>query len=342
MRGTMTDESPTGESQRCSRSDLNASVPSYCFGNLSDEQRDLLEAHVLNCDFCWSEIQRLDSLVSALRADRTLTQRTYAPDIVASAAISGQLDSHFAGHGIHVIVISSLYALLFAETVFLEIAYDYQRFATLALSASPILFLSIFLTTILSLWVDWKLIARSRPTTLLASGGILVLAGLVLYVCLRPFLPDYAITQASFPTETAQSAYMKGVFRYFLPLALIFLLIPFNFIVAMQRQLATGRYTQALGVLEREKHSLPPRGAPFPRFWVLCLFLAAGALYSILSTAHLLENLKPTPFSNLFIHIIQIRWLTYFVAGLQCLAWYYWALSELKRECIAVLSLNRE
>ena len=85
---------------------------------------------------------------------------------------------------------------------------------------------------------------------------------------------------------------------------------------------------------------MAPRGAPYPRFWVLCGLLILGTIVSIISTAHLLENLKPTTFSNLFIHTIQIRWLAYLALGLECLGWYHWALTELKRECLVMEKLG--
>jgi hypothetical protein len=52
--------------------------------------------------------------------------------------------------------------------------------------------------------------------------------------------------------------------------------------------------------------------------------------------AHLLDNLIQTRFTNLFIHILQARWCLYMVLGLECLVWYYFALTELKREALAI------
>jgi len=39
---------------------------------------------------------------------------------------------------------------------------------------------------------------------------------------------------------------------------------------------------------------------------------------------------------NVFINLLQARWVLYFGLGLECLAWYSRALNELKRECVAV------
>ena len=67
--------------------------------------------------------------------------------------------------------------------------------------------------------------------------------------------------------------------------------------------------------------------------WVFGVLLLSGAVYSLVSTAHLLEALKVTEHSNLFIHLIQIRWVLFLALGGECCWWYYSAVNELKREC---------
>ena len=42
----------------------------YCFGDLNEEQQFAFEAHFLECDACWEEVQKLDRAVQALRALR--------------------------------------------------------------------------------------------------------------------------------------------------------------------------------------------------------------------------------------------------------------------------------
>ena len=72
--------------------------------------------------------------------------------------------------------------------------------------------------------------------------------------------------------------------------------------------------------------------------WVLGVLLLAGAIYSIVSTAHLLEALKVTRYTNLFIQLIEIRWVLFLTLGAECCWWYYSAVSELKRECVYVVA----
>ena len=80
--------------------------------------------------------------------------------------------------------------------------------------------------------------------------------------------------------------------------------------------------------------------SPYIRLWLLGVLLLCGAVYSILSTAHLLEALKMTEYSNLFILTIQIRWLLFLALGVEGLAWYHSALNELKWEFGAVYRLS--
>jgi uncharacterized membrane protein YjfL (UPF0719 family) len=314
-------------------------VTAYCFGDISQEQRDRFEAHLLECDFCWSEVQRLDETVQSLRGNKTLTREVYVADIVAATGISAQIDKVVGGHWIHALVASGLCAFLFAEAVLLEVAYSYDQFAAFVWIASPIVFVATFATTMLALFANWHLVRRRNSAGALAAMGVLVGAAAALFIALRTFLPGHSITQATFQTYSAQAAYLKGLF-YLVPFAIIFLVVPFNFILVMQRELASGRHQAGLELLTGGRMAVAPRGAPYPRLSVLCGLLILGATASVISTAHLLESLKPTTFSNLFVQVIQIRWLAFLALGVECLVWYHWALSELKRECLIVARMG--
>ena len=335
----MTEQGPSGESPGCARPDLSEVVTAYCFGDVSQEQRNRFEAHLLERDFCWSEVQRLDETVAALRGNKALTRDVYLADIVAATGISAQINRVIGGHWIHALVASGLCAFLFGEAVLLEIAYAYNQFAAFVWTASPIVFLATFAATVLVLFANWHLVRRRNSAAALAAVGVLVSAAAVLYIALRPFLPSYSITQATFQTYSAQAAYLKGLY-YLVPFAVIFLVVPFNFITVMQRELASGRHAAGLELMTGGRMAVAPRGAPYPSFPVLCGLLVLGAIASVISTAHLLESLKTTTYSNLFVQTIQIRWLAFLALGVECLVWYHWALSELKRQCLAVLKLK--
>lgn len=335
----MSESGQSDERPHCTKGDVGESIQAYCFGDISGQDRDRFEAHLLECDYCWQEVRRLDALTSLLRSDKTLTRHYFAPDIVSMLGVSSNVHKFLAGNWIHASVASAIYASIIAISIFMEIAYQYDRYATLACWASPPTFLWLALGFFCALAADWKLTQSGRNSGLVASVGCLIVAATLQYTVLRPFLPDYSVTQATFQTWTAQAAYMKGVI-YAVLFTAVFALVPFHFVVAMQRELQNHRYQTALALLTNSGFSIAPTGSFYLKSWLLGAFLILGAVYTLLSTAHLLEALKETEYSNLFIHTIQIRWLLFLGLGLECLAWYHAALNELKRECALLLRLE--
>ncbi len=56
---------------KCTDPELSKLMTDYCFGDLTDEdKRRAFEAHILDCDACWEEVQRLDAAVKALQSMR--------------------------------------------------------------------------------------------------------------------------------------------------------------------------------------------------------------------------------------------------------------------------------
>lgn len=323
----------------CRQPELNEAITAYCFGAIGGEDRDRLEAHVLECDLCWHEVQRLDSLIKTLRSEKSLTQRHFVSDIVSMAGISSEFPRFVAGHRIHVGVGAVICASIVALSVFMEIAYQYDRFVAFAWTAAPVVFLWIAMAVVGALASDWRLTRSGRVSGLAASIAVLLAAAALQYLVLRPFLPAYPISEATFQTWTAQAAYLKDT-AYAVIFATLFTLVPFHFIITMQRELQSGRHRMAFELLTGSRFAVAPLRAPYIRLWLLGGLLACGGIYSIVSTAHLLEALKVTEYSNLFIHTIQIRWLLFLALGLEGLAWYHSALNELKRESAMVYRLS--
>ena len=52
----------------CDQPGLNARIAELCFGDTASEDRASLEAHLLVCDECWIELQRISEAVHVLRA----------------------------------------------------------------------------------------------------------------------------------------------------------------------------------------------------------------------------------------------------------------------------------
>src|SRR5258708_7478981 len=108
----------------CSEPSQTAFVESYCFDEVTEQERQRFEAHLLRCDHCWREVQRLQEHVGVLRSDPQLAETVMTPEVLGVLGMSGALDRPMAGHGRYVLLASTLYALLFAVPVLAEVAYQ--------------------------------------------------------------------------------------------------------------------------------------------------------------------------------------------------------------------------
>ena len=319
----------------CSSPEISQRLAAYCFEDLSEPERRLFEAHLLDCDFCWTEVQRLSAAVQALRSDKELLRNISVTDVSSVLGISAKVDWFLGGHATHVLVASLLYALGYTLVLFIEVVYAFDKMAPAALVLGPAIFLWTFVTSMVGLALDWRASLAGHRNGLFISAGAFAAAAIVLYAVVCSFLPAVPITQLKIQAYTAQAAYFKGI-RYLLPLGVVFLAVPFHFVVVMQREIREGRHRLALGLLSGEKWAVSPPGAFHISVRTLWILLLAAVLISIPMTAHLLDNLIPGPYMNVFINLLQARWVLYFGLGLECLAWYSRALNELKRECVAV------
>ena len=111
----------------------------------------------------------------------------------------------------------------------------------------------------------------------------------------------------------------------------MFLLVPFHFIVAMERDVREGKARSAFALLTGKRWGTAPQGAIYIRVWHLGLLLLAVAAISLALTANLFDNLKPGVYTNLFMQLVQWRQVLYFTLGMECLLWYYWSLNGIKR-----------
>lgn len=243
---------------------------------------------------------------------------------------TAKLNTLFGGHVPHVIVSCSLYSMLYAVALFVEVAYHYERFGS---SAWVVAFVSLFWimgTSLIGLWADWRWTAAGKKTGLLLSLPVFIVGGLFAYVALGYYLPNQPITEARFQTYPAHGAYLKSVY-YFLPLAAVCLLLPFHFVISLKREIERGnRLVQNL-VLGKQPATVPA-GAIFLRPWMLGPLLFGAAVYALIATAHLFDNLIPSTYTSVFMQLVQLRLLLYFALGLECLLWYSWTMNEIKRK----------
>lgn len=275
-------------------------------------------------------------------AEGTIQSESAAARIEKAGAVSGAgwLASPFGGHLWHVFAGCVLYALLYVDALFLEVAYQFDRFGPSAFKLSPLVFLWIFGTSAAALWLDWRQTLRGKMLGLVLSLLAFISAGILLYAALGLFLPEHPVTEAGFQTYPAQGAYLKSVY-YFLPLGVLFLLLPYHFVLSVRRDLRDGRHRPVLDLLSGKRSSAAPAGAVYLRAWWLVVALAVAVAAAFVAMAHLFEGLKPNPHSGLFVQLAQWRLLLYVSLGLECTLWYYWTLNEIKRECLKAGSAGR-
>lgn len=268
-----------------------------------------------------------------LQEDRSLLQTLTPAEIASALGLSGKLDSPFGGHLAHALAASGLYAALYAVALLGEIAYQFDRYGRASLWVAAAIFSFVFITSLAGLAVDWKLTRDGSRKGIAASAAIFLGSAFLVFVGACLFLPTNPVTEMNWQTYTAQAAYLKDIV-YFLVLLVIFLLPPFHFVLAMQRELQAGRHKSILSLLTGDKLSLTPRSVFYPRFWVLALILAVIVGVSVFLHHNLMSNLKPGEYMNLFANLIQARLILYYLLAAECLYWYYHALNELKRECV--------
>lgn len=237
----------------------------------------------------------------------------------------------------HIWAICALYSLLFSIALPLEVAYQWDRLGRSASLLGLPVFAWILITSILGLKIDERRTMSGKSGGLGAAIVCFLFAAAALVVGVSLFLPPFPITESSFQTYPAQAAYIKDA-ASFLTLALLFLLLPFHFLVAMRRALAGEPRDHLRDFFISDNLGVITKGTLYPRFWVLCALLMLFALIAIAGTAHLLDHLKPGPYMNLFVQVVYLRWIVYFGLGILCLWWYYGGLNAMKRVYLAELN----
>jgi len=80
----------------------------------------------------------------------------------------------------------------------LEVAYEFETYGTRALSITPLIFFWAMGTSLLGLGVGLRRTSRGSTSGILFSTTIFIGAGLILYLVLGLFLPNNAITHATY------------------------------------------------------------------------------------------------------------------------------------------------
>jgi DNA-binding winged helix-turn-helix (wHTH) protein len=226
---------------------------------------------------------------------------------------------------------SFLYAALLVVALLLETAYKFDVYGERALNAAPFVFFWIFITSILTLFFGRRF-TRQGQTGIGAAVLLLgfIVAALILHFTLGFVLPTVPVTESNFQTQTAHSAYLKNI-CYFLPLVFIYLLFPLHFVTAAEREVSRGNNSALTKLLMGDPAGHAPSGSVYLKLPWLVFLLFGAAIYSFFATFNLLDNLKLSPFLDLFTQFLWCRVLLYFALGGLCLVWYSLSLNDLRQ-----------
>ncbi len=312
----------------------------YCFGDLTEIDRALFEAHLLTCDICWAEVRRLELAIRNLRSDRSLLTTLNKASAIGILGLSQRLDRLFGSHFWHVVITCILYAALYAVSLTIETAYDFAHFGTTAvLLAVLVVFPVVCASSLLVFWIDWKRTAGGDAFGLAVSIAIISLTATAILGGLTWFLPDYPITRMVPSAYPARMAYLKDI-SYYVPFMLVFVTVPFHFVISAQRELQRGNHRSIFSLLAEEKSSVSPRGALFLKVRQLGLLLAMVALLSIYLTTNLFDHLIHDIHTSRFMLLIQIRNFLYFSLGVEALVWYSRSLDTFQHSGIRSLEFT--
>ena len=241
----------------------------------------------------------------------------------------GFFRSALAEDGWFLVTSCTLYAVLYGIALFVEVAYQFDSHASSAVKVAPFVFLWVWTTSMAGLIVCRALTSAGRAYSLAMSISLFVASGVILYVSMGLLLPNAPITRALFQTYPAHGAYLKSI-THFVPLAVIFLVVPYHFVVAARTQIRSGRASQIRKLLTGQKFGTAPEGTVFLKVKWLGVILMVAAAASIYATAHLMDNLVSTEYTSMFTQLIQWRLVLYFALGVICLLWYSRSLNAIK------------
>jgi DNA-binding winged helix-turn-helix (wHTH) protein len=241
----------------------------------------------------------------------------------------------FGGHWRQVIFASAMYAALFVVALFLEIAYQFDDFKNLAFKLSIPVFLWIWVTSLGGLLAAWRLARKYAYFSFVCPVVVFLVGAVLLHFFLAAFLPAHPVTEAKFQTYPAPAAYLKNVF-YFSTLGILFIALPLTAVFWLETEIAKGNKRVVAGLRKTRWRKLT-----FANALVLSPKLLLGLtlfflLFSLMATAHLFENLRPSANLNFFMQLVWWRLFLYFALAAECLIWYWFSLNSLKARCFGL------
>lgn len=280
---------------------------------------------------------KLTSAVKVLRFDQALMPPVAPAEVAAAFGISARLNEPFGGHFWMVLISCALYALLYVETLWTEIGLQVDHYARYALQGTPVIFILIFATTFALLRICHRRVVRGDDYSLTLGLCLLVVAGLGAYGLSWVLLPNMTINGTSKPQET----FFRNT-AGFLALATFCLLIPYHFVITMQRELGEGKHLASFRFLTRQNDGMSPRKTFYLDLRLVFVLLTLLAFSIWWGNEIYFTSLPPGRNRNFFVTVVLLLWFCYHGLGAGWMIWYYRMLNELKRECLIAESFSRE
>ena len=205
------------------------------------------------------------------------------------------------------------YGLLFWIALTLEIAYRFDLYGLQSLKLGPPLMIINTLALIGALVIARQQLSKGKHGGLFKGITLLVCGVMVSMWLTSMYLPDTPITLSDHQSQPAFAAFLKNAILYFLPLSVLFLLMPFYVVAAIELK-------------AKKVISHLPLDAIFAGPRSLAIIFGVAIVYSLVTTFYLIDHLRTGPYHGLFVSLVFIRFITYFGLGLGSLLWYKGAL----------------
>jgi DNA-binding winged helix-turn-helix (wHTH) protein len=182
-----------------------------------------------------------------------------APSQTASTVVGGMSVTQ---HQRFLLICCLIYACHYVLTLLLEIAYKLNLYWKPVALVSPFLLCWILVTSVYGLRVAIGREDAGKGSGLAFGSSIFLGAAGIAMIAAWVVLPGVPITEAKFQTYSAPAAYLKDM-EYIIPVALLFLLLPFHLISRLEREVGKGRSREVLRLLKGSRLGVVPRGAFF-------------------------------------------------------------------------------
>lgn len=237
---------------------------------------------------------------------------------VVSVLILGGLPKWF------VLLTAGLYSTLYPVSILLETACATKPIRTFRLLA--ITFGFMFATSVLALLVTAQFTGEGDSTGFWVALSLVLAAGVVQWLVVRPALPSEPVVKTLFPSHTAQAAHLKNTL-YFLAAATLFWLPAANSVASLNQELRLG-HQKLVAQIMREESWVGSLWHPKPTW--LWIELLTVILISLPMGFALIGTLRPQTGRNRFTNLFYTRALLYFTLCFVCVVWYSLSLDEIK------------